>query len=185
MQALTSARLPGLAGAAIGGSLPSVMHGAGGQQLKVGRFELDRVRNRLVHAEGEIEISPLACRFLEILAQSPGEIVRRETLVERLWDGNALVGEPALNRVVSELRKAANDDPKSPQLVQTIPRRGYRLVAQTNAAEGPAPGMSPSRMPRWVVPVAIAAVSVVALAVIAEWVVSQMIGLEWVRNHGD
>lgn len=159
------------------------MHDAGAQRLKVGRFELDRVRNRLVHPEGEIEISPLACRFLEVLAQSPGEIVRRETLVDRLWDGNALVGEPALNRVVSELRKAAGDDPKSPELVQTIPRRGYRLVAASDPSESPAPTTPTTRMPRWVVPVAVAAVSVVVLAVIAEWVVSEMIGLEWVRNH--
>jgi DNA-binding winged helix-turn-helix (wHTH) protein len=160
------------------------MQGPGGQRLAVGRFELDRIRNRLVHAGGEIEISPLACRLLEVLAQSPGEIVRRETLVDRLWDGNVLVGEPALNRVVSELRKAAGDDPKSPELVQTIPRRGYRLVAAPATVGAPAAART-NRMPRWAVVLAIAVLVAGAAALVAEWMISQMIGLEWTRTHGD
>ena len=111
--------------------------------------------------------------------------MRRETLVDRLWDGNAPVGEPALNRVVSELRKATGDDPKSPQLVQTIPRRGYRLVPQPAAAPKQRSIESPVRsLPRWIVPTAVAALGVFALAAIAEWLVGTMIGLEWVRTHG-
>jgi DNA-binding winged helix-turn-helix (wHTH) protein len=159
------------------------MQGGDEHTLAAGRFRLDRVRNRLIHAEGEIEISPLACRFLEVLAQSPGETVRRDTLIERLWDGNALVGEPALNRVVSELRKAAGDDPKSPGLDQTIPRQGYRLVAMAAVADGE-PVPPPGRLPRWVIPVAAAALGAIALAAIAEWMVSEMVGLEWTRKHG-
>ena len=161
------------------------MQGLNIQKLSVGRFELDRVRNRLVGADGEIEISPLACRFLEVLANTPGELVRRETLVDRLWDGNALVGEPALNRLVSELRKAAGDDPKSPELVQTIPRRGYRLVAPAAAAKGPASSATRiKRLPGWIIPIMAAVLCFGAMAVIVEWLAGNAIGLEWMRSQG-
>ncbi|MEZ5994811.1 MAG: winged helix-turn-helix domain-containing protein [Hyphomonadaceae bacterium] len=123
-------------------------------------------------------MSPLASRFLQALASRPGEIVSRNALIEQLWDGNALVGEPALNRVVSELRKAAGEEAKAPKLVQTIPRKGYRLLLGQPA---PAPPVS-RRFPRWLTAAAGIAAAVVALAA-ANWLLETAIGLIWTLRH--
>ena len=151
--------------------------------ISLGPRQLDCTRNVLVTETGEIQLSPIASRFLQVLAVHPGEVVTRQTLIDRLWDGNALIGEPALNRVVSELRKATGDTPGAPTLVQTIPRKGYRLVpAQTEAALGPAPPWF--RWPGWKMTIAVLVVVVVAGLVI-NWTVDTAIGLIWVANHSD
>lgn len=95
------------------------------------RIWFDPYRNRLLVDDQEISLSPQAARFLELLARRPGEVVDREQLIDELWRGDYLTGDPALNRVVSETRRAVGDDPKEPHLIQTVHRRGYRLVLGT------------------------------------------------------
>jgi DNA-binding winged helix-turn-helix (wHTH) protein len=115
--------------------------------IAFGQFELNSRRHVLRGPGGEAQLSPLASRLLEVLARQPGGIVDRGTIIEELWRGDWLVGDPALNRVVSELRRAVGDDPRSPTLIQTVPRRGYRLVAH---AEGATPGPAPRGLfPGW------------------------------------
>lgn len=147
--------------------------------IPLGARELDRTRNVLRAGGVETAISPLACRFLLVLAETPGEIVSRETLVERLWDGNALVGEPALNRVVSELRKAAGDAARTPTLVQTIPRKGYRLVSARG--EGTPP---PALPPGWSwQKIAVLGVIVVLGVGLLSWLLDSLTGLIWMIQH--
>ena len=63
---------------------------------------------------------------LVCLAKHSGETVPKETLMAEVW-GDTFVTDDVLTRSISELRKALADDAKSPQLIETIPRRGYRL----------------------------------------------------------
>lgn len=110
--------------------------------IRFGRYALDPWRNVLMIEAREVALTPLAARLLEALARRPGETVERTELIETLWRGDWRVGDPALHRVVSELRRAVGDDPRRPTLVQTVPRQGYRLVA-----EGPAPAAAPAGTP--------------------------------------
>ena len=55
-------------------------------------------------------------------------MVSREALLAEVWPG-VVVGDDALTQVVIKLRKALGDAPESPAYIQTIPKRGYRLVA--------------------------------------------------------
>jgi DNA-binding winged helix-turn-helix (wHTH) protein len=96
--------------------------------MRFGDYALDMRRHVLQAPAGEIQLSPLGARLLEVLAQRPGETVEREAIVGELWRGDWLVGDPALNRLVSELRRTVGDDPRNPTLIQTVPRRGYRMV---------------------------------------------------------
>ena len=109
------------------------------ETLRIGRYQLDPLRHTLSGPDAVVQLSPIASRFLQVMARQPGAVVDRAVLIEELWRGDYLVGEPALNRVVSETRRAVGDNPKDPALIQTVPRRGYRLVAPAadSAAERP------------------------------------------------
>ncbi len=108
------------------------------------RFALDMVNNTLGLDGREIVLSPLAAQLLNLLSQRPGEVVGRAELIDKLWRGDWLTGDPALSRVVSEIRSAVGERPKRPVLIQTVPRRGYRLVlASQNAPAAHTPPAPP------------------------------------------
>jgi DNA-binding winged helix-turn-helix (wHTH) protein len=108
-----------------------------------GGYLLDPLTHVLTRGNRVVRLSPLASRLLQLLAKRPGEVVERAEIIEALWKGDWLIGDPALTRLVSELRRDTADDPKRPALIQTVPRRGYRLVTQmTGAVDSSAPAAS-------------------------------------------
>jgi TolB-like protein/DNA-binding winged helix-turn-helix (wHTH) protein len=94
------------------------------------------LRNALVGPEGEVHIEPKVMQVLEMLAESPGEVVGRDELLDKLWDGRAMSDEP-LTRCIASLRQTLGDSPKDPKYIQTIPKRGYRLIATPKPLVGP------------------------------------------------
>ncbi|OZC04488.1 winged helix-turn-helix domain-containing protein [Rubricoccus marinus] len=98
--------------------------------------------NRLVR-EGEAQdVEPRVMRVLAVLAETPGEVVTRAALFEAVW-GETVVGDEALTRAVSELRKALGAEGSG--AVETIRGTGYRLAApvrplapEASAVEQPA-----------------------------------------------
>ena len=67
-------------------------------------------------------------QVLECLAETPGEVVTRDALVARVWPG-VFVTDDVLHRAIRELRRAFGDDTAKPAYVETIRKRGYRLIA--------------------------------------------------------
>ena len=67
-------------------------------------------------------------RVLVLLADQPGEVLSREFLIETIWE-NKFVGEEALTQAISRLRKVFGDNPHQPQFIETIPKNGYRIIA--------------------------------------------------------
>ena len=77
---------------------------------------------------------------LAALAQRPGEVVEREELLQRIWGNRAAVADEPLTRCIAELRRVLGDSRQTPTFIQTIPKRGYRLVCPvTPLAAPPAP----------------------------------------------
>jgi len=146
--------------------------------IRIGAFQLDDVANKLVGETEERAISPLACRLLVLLSAHRGEPVARSEIIETLWAGNHLIGENALNRLVSETRKALEDSPQMPRIIQTVPRLGYRLVGAA-PTEAP-PAHSPSA---WFRAGAIWLVVVLVTGFILHHLIDQTIGLIWVLQH--
>lgn len=62
------------------------------------------------------------------LARHPGEVLSKTELLDEVWP-EVVVGDASLSVAVAELRDALGDDPTRPQFIETIPRRGYRLMA--------------------------------------------------------
>lgn len=75
-----------------------------------------------------LHVEPKVMEVLICLAAFPGETVSKEALIQKVWP-DTFVTDDVLTRAISELRRAFEDDPKQSRVIQTIPKRGYRLVA--------------------------------------------------------
>jgi DNA-binding winged helix-turn-helix (wHTH) protein len=78
-------------------------------------------------------LEPRAARTLELLCASRGAVVTHDALIQAVWNGRTL-SENSVAVVVGQLRKALDDDARDPRLIETIPKRGYRLVTDASAA---------------------------------------------------
>mgnify|MGYP001791875164 CR=1 FL=1 len=74
-------------------------------------------------------LEPKMVEVLVCLAEHAGETVSKDQLHQRVW-GDTFVTDDVLTRCISELRRVLEDNPKEPHVIQTIPRKGYRLVPQ-------------------------------------------------------
>jgi len=88
-----------------------------------------------------LQLEPKVMSVLVCLVEHPGEAVSKETILQTVWP-DTFVGEGVLTRAISELRRVFEDDVKEPRVIQTIAKRGYRLVAQVTPVNGVMPGAS-------------------------------------------
>jgi len=97
--------------------------------LRFGPFEFEPKSGQLWSEGSTLRLADQPLALLNALLERPGEMVRREDLRRRLWpDGTFVDFEHGLNSAVSRLREALNDSATAPRFVETIPRRGYRLL---------------------------------------------------------
>lgn len=102
--------------------------------FRLGGWRAYPLRNLLIGPAGEVRVEPKVMQLLERLAANAGDVVERDELLEKLWGGRAVSDEP-LTRCVATLRRVLDDSPKDPEYVQTIPKRGYRLVCPVEPLE--------------------------------------------------
>jgi len=104
--------------------------------VRFGRFSFDRV-NHILSTEGdEIALPPRVLAILDLLLERAGSVVTKQAIMSSVWR-EVCVGETSLTEAVSLLRQALGDDPKNPQYIQTVHRRGYRFVAPVVVARAP------------------------------------------------
>ena len=111
--------------------------------LRIGDFEVEPSLNRLHKGQEVLTVEPRVMDLLMLLAESPGQVFGRDEILERVWS-ETKVQDDALRRVVTLLRRVLDDDPKQPRYIETITRRGYRLVAPVSR---PVPKPSPDPKP--------------------------------------
>ena len=96
--------------------------------VSFGRHRFEPSTGRLWLDEKEIRLTPKAASVLRELVTRAGRPVTREELFASVWNGSA-VSDDALTSCIKELRRALEDDAKSPRYIETRHRRGYRFVA--------------------------------------------------------
>jgi len=101
----------------------------------VGRWRVEPSLNTIHAGETVVRLEPKVMQVLVCLADSPGQVLSKDHLIRQVW-ADTFVGDEALKRCISELRKAFGDDAREPRIIQTIPKGGYRLLAPV--AEAPA-----------------------------------------------
>lgn len=106
------------------------------KNLRFGEFEIDLQTAELRRNGQRSILQGQPFQLLAILLERPGELVTREELKKRLWSANTFVDfDHSLNKAVNRLREALQDSADQPRYVQTIARRGYRLIVPVELAE--------------------------------------------------
>ena len=102
-------------------------------------FVLDLESGVLSRGTTLIDLRPKLYALLVYLIGSPGRLIPKEELMTALW-GTTHVTDGSLNRAVTALRSALNDDSPQNRIIETVPRRGYRFTAgiTTTATKGAA-----------------------------------------------
>ena len=98
-----------------------------------GEFEFDEQSMQLRRGGSAVPIRGQCLDLLVLLLERPGQIIPREEIARILWPDSHVDFEHSLDVLVNRLRMILGDDRKSPRYLQTVPRKGYRLVAQVSS----------------------------------------------------
>ncbi len=98
------------------------------EDFRVGDWLAQPSLDRLSRGETRVHLRPQLTDLLLLLARHAGRPVSRELILKEVW-GSQYVGESGLTRCITELRQALDDDARQPRIIETIPKRGYRLLA--------------------------------------------------------
>lgn len=114
--------------------------------LRFGAFEVDLRAGELRKHGLKIKLQDKPFQILATLLESPGQLVRREELRQKLWPADTFVDfDHGLNSAVNKLREALCDSADNPRFVETLARRGYRFTAPVEEIGGATP--RPRRSP--------------------------------------
>jgi DNA-binding winged helix-turn-helix (wHTH) protein/TolB-like protein/Tfp pilus assembly protein PilF len=130
----TPASFPGMVNSSSHSSTP--MPSTVGQLVRFADFEVDLRAGQLRRKGAKIRLQEQPFRLLAALLESPGEMVTREDLRSRLWPADTFVDfDHRLAAAVSKLREALADSAENPQFVETMGRRGYRLMVPVQSVD--------------------------------------------------
>ncbi len=97
------------------------------QGFYLGEWLVEPLRGQVSGGSVSAHLAPTAAEVLVCLASKPGDLVTRDELLQEVW-GDDQGSQEALNHAVSEIRHALHDRHDDPVYVQTLPKRGYRLL---------------------------------------------------------
>jgi TolB-like protein/DNA-binding winged helix-turn-helix (wHTH) protein len=143
--------------------------------FRLGQWLVEPNLNRVSADSREKRLEGKVMQVLVMLASRPGELVTKGELLEGVWS-DVVVVEGVVKRCIAELREALEDDARSPRFIETIARKGYRLLAPVEPVQPRAehrPSVSPppstarpaSARARW----GLVALGVIAVALGAWW----------------
>jgi DNA-binding winged helix-turn-helix (wHTH) protein len=104
--------------------------------FRLGDWLVEPQLNRVSGTPGAVHLEPRAMDLLVFFARHPGEVLSREALIDGVWS-TQFVGEAVLRNTVAALRRALGDRADSPTYIETISKRGYRLIAPVTMQGSP------------------------------------------------
>jgi DNA-binding winged helix-turn-helix (wHTH) protein len=96
--------------------------------FRLGEWVVDPRANRVSQGTTTVQLEQRVMSVLLCLAENAGEVVTRQRLVDSVWD-EGFVADNTVTHAIAELRKAFRDCARDPLFIETIHRRGYRLIA--------------------------------------------------------
>src|SRR5881394_2821422 len=106
--------------------------------VRFGTYEIALQSGELRKAGLRIKVQQQPLRLLEILVEHPGEVVTREELRSQIWPNESFGDfDQAVNVAIAKLRGALGDSADNPRYIETLPRRGYRFVAEVAVVNRP------------------------------------------------
>ncbi|MCI0724709.1 MAG: transcriptional regulator, partial [Acidobacteria bacterium] len=105
------------------------------QQYEFGPFRLDTSEHSLLRDGQVVPLEPKVFNLLRVLVENDGRLLQKEELLKVVWP-DSFVEEGNLNRNISILRKALGEDSSGKPYIETVPKRGYRFVANVKKIVG-------------------------------------------------
>jgi len=97
-------------------------------------FEFNRATGELVHGKNCVRLPEQNARLLTVLLEQPGVVIGRDEIRERMWpEGEHLNHAHAISNGINQLRYVLRDNLRSPIFIETLPKRGYRFIAQVRS----------------------------------------------------
>jgi TolB-like protein/DNA-binding winged helix-turn-helix (wHTH) protein/Flp pilus assembly protein TadD len=107
--------------------------------MRFGEFELSLNSSELRKSGSVVRLQPQPLKALALLVSRAGQTVTREELRQAVWEGETFVDfEHGLNFCINQIRGALGDSAQSPRFIETLPRRGYRFIAEVETTNGSA-----------------------------------------------
>ena len=136
----------------------------GAAPLRFANFELDLSNNQLRKGGVLVKLPPQPMSLLALLVENAGELVTREEILRRVWNGQTFAdSDRNLNVCMAQIRAALGDDADAPRYIRTVPKRGYVFLPPVEQI-APRPNETPRRTPYRIV---ILLISLIILA--AAW----------------
>jgi serine/threonine protein kinase/Tol biopolymer transport system component len=118
-------------------------------RTRFGPFELDRKTGELWQGERKLLLQEQPFRVLLMLVERPGDLITREDIQERLWPNDTIVEfDHSINTAVTKLRQALGDSAENPRFVETVARRGYRLMVNAEPVQSESEPASAETSPK-------------------------------------
>jgi TolB-like protein/DNA-binding winged helix-turn-helix (wHTH) protein/Tfp pilus assembly protein PilF len=104
--------------------------------IRFGAYEVSLQSGEMRKSGLRVKVQQLPMKLLEILLERPGEVITREELRSRVWP-NETIGDfdQALNIAIGKLRNALGDSAENPRFIETVPKRGYRFIAEVTTTD--------------------------------------------------
>ena len=122
-----------------------------GRLVSFGTFELDLDAGVLHRYGRRVSLQEQPARILSLLVSRPGELVTREELRQLVWTNETFVEfDASLNAAITKVRRALGDSASAPRFIETVPKRGYRFLADVQGlppARGAVSGSSAVALP--------------------------------------
>ncbi|MEM7097839.1 MAG: winged helix-turn-helix domain-containing protein [Pseudomonadota bacterium] len=115
------------------------------QDFLLGDFKVipdQSVITELATPTDEVRLEPKVMAVLVYLSQRPGQVISRDELRDEVWV-DVVVSDETITRCISELRQVLGDSTKEPTYIQTIPKKGYRLLLAPVSVEDQATSAAP------------------------------------------
>jgi TolB-like protein/DNA-binding winged helix-turn-helix (wHTH) protein/Flp pilus assembly protein TadD len=111
--------------------------------VRFGTYEVSLQSGEVRKAGLRIRVQQQPMKLLEILLERPGEVITREELRSRVWTDESFGDfDQAVNIAIAKLRSALGDSAENPRFIETLPKRGYRFIADVSVVDAEA---SPKR----------------------------------------
>jgi DNA-binding winged helix-turn-helix (wHTH) protein len=108
------------------------------ERFRVGDWLVEPSLNRLSRADRVVRLDLKAMELLVYLAEHAGEVLSKQRLVDSVWKVEA-IADGTLTHAIAQLRKSLGDHARSPTYIETIPKRGYRLIAPVRMTDAAVP----------------------------------------------
>jgi DNA-binding winged helix-turn-helix (wHTH) protein len=120
--------------------------GTAGDEFDLGGWRVRPSLNRLARDGSTVRLEPKMMDVLTTLASHAGRVVSKDDLAAAVWP-DVFVTESVITRAIAGLRRALEDDARDPRFIETIAKRGYRLIAEPRPLAGHAPPAAPAGAP--------------------------------------